>query len=198
MIRTGGSSAERLKDPRTMTPGRNWEQKLSTNRINHPERQAKLQSICTRQTLRGLTLTFVCFSCITALMNTRATAQAPSTSTLPFGVSNPKHLPWSTDEANRIYMSACELVARTVRPEKPPKLAPKFLLVLGTSDNETLRSGPTAEVHLKEWNPARFAEAMVLMATREILKSEDVMSLTRDTLMAAGASVSVTDLKGRK
>ena len=180
-----------------MTPGRNWEQKLSTNRINHPARQAKLQSICTRQPLRGLALTVACFTCITALLNPSVPAQTSSTA-LPFEVSNPKHLQWSTDEANRIYMSACELVARTVRPEKPPKLAPKFLLVLGTSDNETLRSGPIAEIHLKEWNPARFAEAMVLMATREILKTEDVVSLTRDTLVAAGASVSVSDLKSRK
>jgi hypothetical protein len=180
-----------------MALDRNRQQKATTNRGDLLKPQ-KLQHIFVRRALRSLTVTVACFTCIAALVNSSATAQTPASSSFPFEVSNPKHLQWSTDEANRIYMSACELVARTVRPEKPPKLAPKFLLVLGTSDNETLRSGPTAEVHLKEWNPARFAEAMVLMATREILKSEDVMSLTRDTLMAAGASVSVSDLKGRK
>jgi hypothetical protein len=176
---------------------RNWVQKFTTNRIDRQKIKA-IQHICARQVLRGLALTVACFTCITALLNTSVTAQTSSTSSLPFEVSNPKHLGWSTDEANRIYISACELVARTIRPEKPPKLAPKFVLVLGTSDNETLHSGPNAEVHLKEWNSARFAEAMVLMATREILKNEDVRSLTRDTLMAAGASVSVSDLKNRK
>lgn len=180
-----------------MALGRNWRKKITTNQSNLLRHQ-KLQHIFVRQAFRSLAVTVACFTCIIALLNTSMAAQTPSASSLPFEVSNPKHLQWSTDEANRIYMSACELVARTVRPEKPPKLAPKFVLVLGTSDNETLRSGPTAEVHLKEWNPARFAEAMVLMATREILKTEDVVSLTRDTLMAAGASVSVSDLKARK
>jgi hypothetical protein len=126
------------------------------------------------------------------------TASAQTSSQLPFDVSNPKHLDWPTDEANRIYASACELVARSIRPEKPPRLTPRFVLVLGSDENATVRSGPTAEIHLKEWNPARFAEAMVLMATREILKNEDVMNLTRDTLMAAQASVSVSELKRRK
>src|SRR5579863_2152392 len=46
------------------------------------------------------------------------TASAQTSSQLPFDVSNPKHLDWPTDEANRIYASACELVARSIRPEK--------------------------------------------------------------------------------
>jgi hypothetical protein len=36
------------------------------------------------------------------------------------------------------------------------------------------------------------------MATREILKGEDVMNLTRDTLLAAQASVSVNELRRQK
>jgi hypothetical protein len=123
-------------------------------------------------------------------------AQTPSP--LPFAVSNPKHLALPLDQANRIYSSACELVARSIRPEKPPRLTPKFLLVLGADADETLRSGPNSEVHLREWNAARFAEAMVLMASREILKGEDVTNLTRDTLVAAQASVSVSELKQQK
>ena len=134
--------------------------------------------------------------CSITILAARASAQ--TSPPLPFEVSNPKHLDWPTDEANRIYSSACELVARSIRPERPPRLAPKFVLVLGSDANETLRNGPTAEIHLKEWNPARFAEAMVLMATREILKNEDVMNLTRDTLMAAQATVTVSELKRKK
>lgn len=125
-------------------------------------------------------------------------AGAQTASPLPFEVSNPKHLEWPSDEASRIYSSACELVARSIRPEKPPRLTPRFVLVLGSDENATLRNGATAEIRLKEWDPARFAEAMVLMATREILKSEDVVNLTRDTLMAAQASVSVSELKRKK
>ena len=116
----------------------------------------------------------------------------------PFGVSNPKHMEWSPEEAERIYNSACELVARSIRPEKPPRLAPKFVLVLGATADETVRNGPIAEIHLKTWNPARFAEAMVLMAAREIFKVEDVVNLTRDTLIAAQGSVSINELKRKK
>ena len=117
---------------------------------------------------------------------------------LPFEVSNPKHLQWSTDQAGRIYSSACELVAREIRPDKPPRLTPKFILVLGSQQDETVRVGKTAEVHLKAWDPSHFAEAMVLMASREILNSEDVLHLTRDTLRAAGSTVSVSELKKQK
>lgn len=176
---------------------RNWARKaIIRNRSNHPKLSDNREFRYKQWAKRGAVLGLAWFTCVVVLRGANATAQ--TTAPLPFEVSNPKHLEWSTDEANRIYMSACELVARTIRPEKPPRLAPKFVLVLGTAENETLRSGPTAEVHLKEWNPARFAEAMVLMATREILKGEDVINLTRDTLMAAGASVSVTELKSRK
>jgi hypothetical protein len=145
---------------------------------------------------RGAVRGFALLTCIVAVLG--ITAKAQTSSPLPFDVSNPKHLDWPTDEANRIYASACELVARSIRPEKPPRLAPRFLLVLGSDEDATLRNGHTVEIHLKEWDPARFAEAMVLMATREILKNEDVMSLTRDTLMAAQASVSVSELKHKK
>jgi hypothetical protein len=132
-----------------------------------------------------------------AIFNPIASAQ-DSSEPLPFEVSNPKHLQWSTDEAGRIYTSACELVARSIRPEKPPRLKPKFLLVLGTKHNEAVHNNATAEVHLKSWNPAHFAEAVVLMASREVLKTEDVAHLTRATLMAADATVSVHELKAKK
>jgi len=48
--------------------------------------------------------------------------------TLPFEVSNPSNKKWSPAEASRIYDSACDVLARTIRPEKPPHLRPKFRL----------------------------------------------------------------------
>jgi len=137
---------------------------------------------------------------LAALISTLATLSSSgrAQTSLPFEVSNPKHLNWSTEEADRIYSSACELVARSIRPEKPPRLEPKFVLVLGADADETVRDGTKSEVHLKKWNPAHFAEAVVLMATREILKREDVSHLTHDTLVAAGASVSVNELRRKK
>ena len=95
---------------------------------------------------------------------------------LPFEVSNPRHMKWSSEEAGRIYWLGCERVTRSIRPEHPPKLHPNFVLVLGAKQDQTVRDGNIAEVHLRSWSPARFAEAVVIMARREVLKGEDVRS----------------------
>jgi hypothetical protein len=70
---------------------------------------------------------------------------------VPFTVSNPKHKKWSSEEAGKIYYSACELLARTFRPEKPPRLHSRFLLVLGANDDQVLRTDTAVEIHLNSW-----------------------------------------------
>jgi len=132
--------------------------------------------------------------CGLACLGGRSRAQ----SAVPFEVSNPRHLNWSVEEAGRIYASACQLVARSVRPERPPQLQPKFLLVLGAKADEMVRSGRNSEIHLRKWDPERFAEAMVLMTLREVMKNEDVMQLARETLNAAESTVSVDELRQKK
>ena len=113
----------------------------------------------------------------------------------PFGVSNPKNKKWPADEAVRISFSACERVARTIRPTEPPHLRPRFVLVLGAEKNETVRDGKVSEVRLKDWDESAFAQAVVVLAAREIISPEDLAHLTHDTLTYARASVSVGDLR---
>jgi hypothetical protein len=113
----------------------------------------------------------------------------------PFRVSNPKDQKWAVDEATRIYYSACDRVARSIRPVNPPHLHPSFVLVLGAQKNETVREGKVSEVRLKSWDPAAFAQAVVILAAREILSSEDVVHITRDALTYAEVSASVNDLR---
>jgi hypothetical protein len=191
MMKSSGNWAAHISNARILKKSNHHPPILEKSRggLSSPHRP-----FTSRSTFGRLTMAI----CVVAILEAFSTAQNPSSSPLLFEVSNPKHLTLPLDEANRIYSSACELVARSIRPEKPPRLAPKFVLVLGADSDETLRNGPTAEVHLREWNAARFAEAMVLMATREILKGEDVMNLTRDTLLAAQASVSVNELRRQK
>ena len=117
-------------------------------------------------------------------------------SSLPFEVSNPKNKKWPAEEASRIYDSACARVARAIRPESPPRLHPQFVLVLGARENETVRNGSVAEIRLKAWNAASFAEAVVVMAIREVLNTEEVTNITRAALISAQASVSVSELRG--
>lgn len=126
-----------------------------------------------------------------AILSCSSLAQTP----LPFAVVNPHNKKWSAEEAQRIYLAACNLVARRIRPERPPKLRPRFLLVLGAGENEIVRNGAEAEVHLQSWNSARFAEAAVIMAAREVLQGEEVAGIAHDVLRSAGATVSVNELK---
>lgn len=117
------------------------------------------------------------------------------TSDLSFSVSNPKHKKWPADEAQRIYVAACDRVARTIRPEKPPRLQPKFVLILGADHNEAVRIGNISEIRLKDWNPGAFSDAVVVMAAREVLDARQLASLSREVLLSAEASVSVADLE---
>ena len=122
-------------------------------------------------------------------------ATAAAQSSLPFEVSNARHVKWPAEEARRIYAMGCELVARSIRPEHPPKLHPSFVLVLGANADETVRNGRISEVHLRSWDAPRFSEAVVIMATREILKADDLRNLAQNALMAAEASVTVEELR---
>jgi hypothetical protein len=114
---------------------------------------------------------------------------------LPFGVSNPKDKKWPTDEAARIYYSACDRVARSIRPVNPPRLRPSFVLVLGAQNNEMVRDCKVAGVRLKNWDLGAFAEAVVILAAREILSPDDMAHITHKALTYARASVSASDLR---
>ena len=137
-------------------------------------------------------------ACFLLLMGTGVNGSAQASvqpSAAPFGVSNPRNKKWPADEAARIYFSACDRVARTIRPTDPPHLRPSFVLVLGAQNNETVRDGKVAEIRLKDWDESAFAQAVVILAAREIISPEDMAHLTHDALTYARASVSVGDLR---
>jgi hypothetical protein len=113
----------------------------------------------------------------------------------PFVVSNPKNKKWPAEAATRIYFSTCELVARTVRPEKPPVLRPKFVLVLGSDNDEFVNLSPAMEVHLKSWNDVKFAEAVALIATRDVVHPDQMEKIVRQSVSLANSTVSVSQLK---
>lgn len=131
--------------------------------------------------------------CAFACLDGKSRAQ-----TVPFEVSNPKHLSWSVEEAGRIYESACQLVARSVRSAQPSQLQPKFVLVLGAKADQMVRGAAMPEIHLRRWDPARFAEVMVLLTLRDAVKNADVIRLARQALDAAEATVSVNELRQQK
>ncbi len=115
-------------------------------------------------------------------------------STLPFEVSNPGNKKWSPAEASRIYDSACDLLARTIRPEKPPHLRPKFRLVLGADGNQFVNEDGTTEIQLKSWNPEKFAQGVVVVAVRDVLRADDLARVAHQSVSLAASTVSVHDL----
>jgi hypothetical protein len=140
-------------------------------------------------------------ACFLLLMGTAANGSAQTSvqpNAAPFGVSNPKNKKWPMDEASRIYYAACDRVARTIRPADPPHLRPSFVLVLGAQNNETVRDGKVSEVRLRDWDESAFAQAVVILAAREILSPEDMVHLTRDALTYARATVSLGDLRAEQ
>jgi len=122
-------------------------------------------------------------------------AEIASSSTTPFEVSNPKHKKWPETEAERIYTSACDLLARSVHPEHPPQLRPKFRLVLGTDHDEFVREGSIEELHLRSWDPEKFAQGVVVVALRDLVPRPDLARLARLSVTLAGSTVDVSDFR---
>lgn len=118
-------------------------------------------------------------------------AQTPNQnpSNLPFEVSNPQNKKWQPAEARRIYNSACQLLARTVRPDKPPELHPQFTLVLGAENDEFVRDGAHVEVHLKTWQPEIFAQAVVAIAVRELLQGDELQKVAHQSVLLANSTI---------
>jgi hypothetical protein len=143
-----------------------------------------------KRILRAVSVT-LCVGLAAILLSIGCLAQT----NFPFQVANPKHQPWPADEAARIYESACELAARAIRPEQPPRLRPKFILVLGANNNETVRYGEMSELRLKKWEPAKFAQAVVVMAVREVLPGDQIANMVRTAVLSSQATISAKDLR---
>ena len=114
--------------------------------------------------------------------------------TVPFEVSNLNNKKWPPAEATRIYDSACDLLARTIRPEKPPRLRPKFRLVLGAESDQFVNEGGVTEIHLKSWNPEKFAEGVVVVAVRDVLRADDLARVVHQSVSLAASTVNVHEL----
>lgn len=123
---------------------------------------------------------------------TAAGEQPPA---LPFEVVNPHHKKWPEAEAARIYNWACDLLARNIRPEKPPQLHPRFRLVLGTADDEFVRDSSMTEIRLKSWNPEKFAQGVVVVALRDLVPRSDMAKLAHESVSLASATIDVSEAR---
>jgi hypothetical protein len=149
---------------------------------------ATLQSVSARSIRRFVFS--VCLAFLAASMTVAAQTVPQKPPNLPFDVSNPHNKKWSPAEAGRIYSSACQLLARTVRPDKPPALHPQFTLILGTEQDEFVRDGAHVEVHLRSWEPEMFAQAVVAIAVRDLLQGDELQKVAHESVLLANSTIS--------
>ena len=131
------------------------------------------------------------------LLFSAAPAWSQAQATAPFEVQNPKNQRWHPVEARRIYTSACDLVARSIRPDNPPHLEPRFLLVLGAEENEFVHDSRVNEIRLKSWNPETFAEGVVIGAIRDVLHADDLAKIAHQSVVLADSTLDVRELRER-
>ena len=118
-------------------------------------------------------------------------AQTP----LPFEISNPQNKKWEATEAVRIYSWACDLLARTIRPEKPPQLHPNFRLVLGADDDSFVHRDNRFEIHLKSWNPEKFSQGVVLVAVAGIVQADELNRVAHQSVSLANSTLDAREQK---
>jgi hypothetical protein len=106
-------------------------------------------------------------------------------------ILNPNHEKISPEEAEKVYLRACEAIEKEFN--RPNPVRPRLLLRLGASDN-VLRY-PMGEIRLKKWDEYRFADAVVDLALHEILSPEERIKLGNTAVHEAGATVNICELK---
>jgi hypothetical protein len=106
-------------------------------------------------------------------------------------ILNPNHEKISLEEAEKVYLRACEAVEKEFN--RPTSVRPRLILRLGASAN-VLRY-PMGEVQLKKWDEYRFADAVVDLALHDILPPDERVKLGNTAVHEAGATVSICELK---
>jgi hypothetical protein len=106
-------------------------------------------------------------------------------------ILNPNREKISPEEAEKVYLRACEAIEKEFN--RPIPVRPRLLLRLGASDN-VLRY-PMGEIQLKKWDEYRFADAVVDLALHEILSPEERIKLGNTAVHEAGATINICELK---
>jgi len=108
-------------------------------------------------------------------------------------IINPNHEKISPEEAEKVYLRACEVVEQQINVRAP--IRPRVILRLGATDN-VLRY-PMLEIHLKKWDQYRFADAVVELALHNQNKvtPEQRVRLGNAAVNEAGATINVCELK---
>jgi len=105
-----------------------------------------------------------------------------------FDVHDKGKLKWSAEDAHKIYLSACTVVERefsihhTVRP--------RFTLILGADETGVFFGA--REIRLSKWDPALFAQGVVMLAFDDLMTLDERLAMTRRALNWANSTIELT------
>jgi hypothetical protein len=119
---------------------------------------------------------------------------APHQTLKYLSVVNPHREKVPEDEAEKVYLKACEAVEKEFG--RPVPIRPRVILRLGAGEN-ILRL-KTREILLKKWDEVRFADAVVDLALYDMVPADERLKLSSSAIHRAGATVSVCELKSCK
>ena len=106
-------------------------------------------------------------------------------------IINPNHEKISPEEAEKIYLRACEAVEKEFNRSTP--FRPRLILRLGATGN-VLRY-PMQEIQLKKWDEYRFADAVVELALHDKVTPAERVRLSNAAIRQAGATINICELK---
>lgn len=109
-------------------------------------------------------------------------------------IVNPNHEKVPDQEAEKVYLRACEAVEKEF--DRPVPIRPRLVLRLGAGDN-VLRF-QSREILLKKWDEHRFADAVVDLALYDMVPAQERVRLSSSAISRAGSTVSVCELKACK
>jgi hypothetical protein len=98
--------------------------------------------------------------------------------------------PAQMHDAEKLYQNTCAVVQRDFH--RSSELHPRFTVVLGAERNEV--HGNT-EIWLTKWNPAMFAEGVVVMAFQQVLTTDVIKQLAKRAVQYSDAMIDVSELK---
>lgn len=106
-------------------------------------------------------------------------------------IFNPNHEKISSEEVEKVYLTACYVVEREFK--RPAPIRPRLILRLGANENKL--QYPMREIQLKKWDEYRFADAVVDLALHDMVPAEERVRLGDAAVHEAGATVSICELK---
>ena len=93
-------------------------------------------------------------------------------------------------QAEKLYQNACAVVKREFHGTTD--LRPRFTVIIGTDHNEV---HSRSEIWLKRWNPALFAEGVVVLAFEQVLTPDGIKQMGEEAVRYTDATINVADLK---